>query len=140
MSIGRYRIANCLEDEHWALMVRLAVPGYCRVTMTSCLTCDMLMKWIYHSCVSSVVDSSDFPVSLLKEMKLSSPRKYSYKVNVNFHRRSLLYLSQLSRLIIETYFLNKIYGDISTMVVDIKVSYGEKLDIIFVYLLMLHVC
>ena len=23
------RIGNCLEDEHWALIVRLAILGYC---------------------------------------------------------------------------------------------------------------
>ena len=50
------------------------------------------MKLIYHGRVSSVVDSSDFPVGLLKEKKLSSPGKCSYKGNLNFHRRSSLYL------------------------------------------------
>ena len=47
--IGRYRIANCLEDKHLALIVRLAAPGYRQVAMTSCLTHDMHVKWIYVS-------------------------------------------------------------------------------------------
>ena len=34
ISIGRYRIANCLEDERRALIVRFAVPGYRLVAMT----------------------------------------------------------------------------------------------------------
>ena len=64
--------------------------------MTSHLPRDMRVKYICHGRVSSVVDSS-IPVGLLKEKELSSPTKCSYKVNLNFHRRSSLYLLPLSK-------------------------------------------
>ena len=62
MPKGRYRIVNRLEDECWAIIVRLAVPKYRRGTMTSCLTRDMRVKWTFHGRVSRIVDSSGFPV------------------------------------------------------------------------------
>ena len=41
---------------------------------------------LYHGRVSSVVDSFVIPVGFLKDKMLPSPRKCSYKVNLNFHR------------------------------------------------------
>ena len=63
--------------------MRLVVPGYRRVAIMSCLTRDMCVKWIYFSRLSSELDSSGFLVGFVKSRKLPSPRKCSYKVNLN---------------------------------------------------------
>ena len=44
----------------------------------------MTCAWNDHGRDSNVVDPSGFLVGLLKDKKLSSPRKCSYKVNLNF--------------------------------------------------------
>ena len=102
----------------------------------------MHVKWIYQGSVSSVADSSGIPVGVMKDKKLSSPRKCSYKVNINFTNRDVRIYYCCLDVTIEIRFFSFVYnkcGDISIIVMDINHSISESVDIIFIHFFMLNV-
>ena len=88
-----------------------------------------------------MVDSSGIPVGFLKDKKVASPKKCSYKVNLNFHHRAvdIYYLRRDVIIEIRFFSLRDKCGNISTTVIDINCTIGENVDITFAYLFMLNI-